>query len=245
MNVLTSLGRIVTSLGNISFGTVKRNPNNMCALLHDVSVPTKKATFAMGCFWGPDSLFGAMRGVVRTRVGYTGGSKKNPTYKSIGDHTEAIDIDFDPEQTSFEELLSVFWANHDPSSSYSQQYTSLILYHNAEQKELAEKMLKEEERKKGKVFVTKVLPFKEFYDGEDYHQKYRLQQHSWLMEAVGLKPGPQLKTSHLAARLNGHVVGFGGVAQFESEVERLGLDEKTAEYVRKLVTKFEGRGMTC
>ena len=89
----------------------------------------------------------------------------------------------------------------------------------------------------GYIFIPKY-----FYS---YHQKYRLQQHTWLMEAVGLKRGSILKSSHLAARLNGYIVGFGGVAQFDSEVSRLGLDEKTAEYVRKYVVKFEGHGLFC
>lgn len=78
-----------------------------------------------------------------------------------------------------------------------------------------------------------------------YHQKYRLQQHPLLMKAVGLVPGDKLKSSHLAARLNGYVVGRGGVSQFDAEVSRLGLDEKTADYVRKLVVKYEGQGLFC
>lgn len=78
-----------------------------------------------------------------------------------------------------------------------------------------------------------------------YHQKYRLQQHLFVMKAVGLVPGPKLKSSHLAARLNGYVVGRGGVSQFDAEVSRLGLDDKTADYVRKLVVKYEGQGLFC
>jgi len=78
-----------------------------------------------------------------------------------------------------------------------------------------------------------------------YHQKYRLQQHPSVMKAVGLVPGNKLKSSHLAARLNGYVVGRGGLAQFDAEVSRLGLDEKTADYIRKLVVKYEGQGLFC
>ncbi|XP_067011750.2 peptide methionine sulfoxide reductase [Anabrus simplex] len=218
----------------------------MSSLLHNVDVPTKKATFAMGCFWGPDSLFGAMQGVIRTRVGYAGGSKVNPAYRSLGDHTESIDIDYDPNEITYQKLLDSFWDNHDPTAKMSVQYTSLIFYHDDEQKDLAEKSLKEREQKMNRgYFVTKVIPFKEFYNAEDYHQKYRLQQHSYLMNAIGLKSGPQLISSYLAARLNGYVVGFGGVAQFDAEVEKLGLDEKTAEYVRKLVVRYEGQGLAC
>jgi len=217
----------------------------MPTLLHDIDVPTKKATFAMACFWAPDSLFGVQNGVIRTRVGFAGGTTENPAYRSIGDHTEAIEIDYDPNEVSYIELLDLFWKNHDPTARTSKQYTSLIMYHDQEQKELAEKTLKEEEKKKSTYIVTKILPATKFYDAEDYHQKYRLQQHPSLMKAVGLIPGNKLKSSHLAARLNGYVVGRGGLAQFDAEVSHLGLDEKTADYIRKLVVKYEGQGLFC
>nr|CAD7587366.1 unnamed protein product [Timema genevievae] len=231
--------------GRSRFESLSGVQRNMSQLLHEVDVPIKKATFALGCFWGPDSLFGAMKGVIRTRVGYCGGAKADPTYKSIGDHTEAIDIDYDPNEITYDDLLKVFWSSHDPTSKNTTQYTSIIFYHDDIQKELAEKTLKEEEKKHTIHLVTQILPFKKFYNAEDYHQKYRLQQHSWLVKAVGLNSGPQLTSSHLAARLNGYVVGFGGIKQFESEIDRLGLDEKVADYVRKLVVKYEGRGLTC
>jgi len=226
---------------NSEYNTLQR----MLTLLHDIDIPTKKATFAMACFWAPDSLFGVQNGVIRTRVGFAGGTTENPTYHSIGDHTEAIEIDYDANEVSYSELLDLFWKNHDPTARTSKQYTSLIMYHDQEQKELAEKTLKEEEKKKSAYIVTKILPATKFYDAEDYHQKYRLQQHPSLMEAVGLIPGNKLKSSHLAARLNGYVVGRGGLAQFDAEVSRLGLDEKTADYIHKLVVKYEGHGLFC
>ena len=86
------------------------------------AVDTETATFALGCFWGPDASFGALEGVVRTRVGYAGGDKVNPTYKMIGDHTETIEIDYDPEVISYTELLEIFFASHDPyRAAYSRQ----------------------------------------------------------------------------------------------------------------------------
>jgi len=80
--------------------------------------------------------------VVRTRVGYTGGDKPNPTYHNIGDHAESVDIDYDPEVTDYENLLDIFWKNHNPTSFYSRQYMSAIFYHDAAQKEAAELSLK-------------------------------------------------------------------------------------------------------
>ncbi|XP_069688065.1 peptide methionine sulfoxide reductase isoform X2 [Periplaneta americana] len=217
----------------------------MPSLLHDVPGPTRKATFAMACFWEPDAIYGARKGVVRTRVGYSGGTKQNPTYKDLGDHTETIDIDYDANEVTYSELLDLFWNNHDATAKTTLQYTSIIFYHDNEQKCLAEKTLAEEARKKKDPIVTKILPATTFHDAEDYHQKYRLQQHPTLMKAINLEPGPKVKTSHLAARLNGYVVGIGGVEQFDGEVKKLGLDEKTAKVVRDLVEKNKGQRLVC
>ncbi|XP_049957477.1 peptide methionine sulfoxide reductase isoform X1 [Schistocerca serialis cubense] len=216
-------------------------------ILHDIDVPVKKATFGMGCFWGPDTLYGTLKGVIRTRVGYSGGTKINPTYRDLGDHTECIDIDYDPNEISFEKLLEEFWKNHDPTYRATKQYTSLIFYHDDDQKQTAEKSFKEEEEKKGKKgkFVTKILPAAEFYNAEDYHQKYRLQQHTQLVRWLGLTAGKKLISSHAAARINGYVVGMGGVQMFEEDISRLGLTPEIADYVRKWVTKYEGHGMIC
>lgn len=217
----------------------------MSPLLHDVDVETKKATFALACFWEPDAIYGAQKGVIRTRVGYSGGEKENPTYKDLGDHTETIDIDYDPNEVTYSELLDLFWKSHDPTAKTTVQYMSIIFYHDQEQKKLAEEKLREEVKKHSDPILTKVLPATTFYDAEDYHQKYRLQQHPSLMKAVNLEPGPKVKSSHLAARLNGYVVGKGGVAQFDAEVKKLGLDEGTAKIVRELLVKNEGRQLVC
>ncbi|PSN48525.1 Peptide methionine sulfoxide reductase [Blattella germanica] len=213
--------------------------------LHDVNVKTKKATLALACFWEPDAFYGSHKGVIRTRVGYSGGTKPNPTYKDLGDHTETIEIEYDPNEVSYEELLDVFWNNHDPTAKTTLQYTSIIFYHDEEQKALAEKTLKEQQKRHSAPIVTKILPVTTFHDAEDYHQKYRLQQHPALMKAINLEPGPKVKSSYLAAKLNGYVVGRGGVAQFDKEVNKLGLDENTIKFVRELVVKNEGRALVC
>lgn len=211
---------------------------------HIVDTPTVKATFAMACFWAPDSLFGATMGVIRTRVGYTGGTAAKPTYRNLGDHTEAIQIDYDPKTISYDDLLHLFWTNHNPVSNNKRQYASFIFFHTPEQKEVAERSLKEEQQKHLQPVTTQIKAATEFFDAEDYHQKYRLQQHPFLCERFGIK-GDLLKTSTLAARLNGYVIGCGGVAQFESDLPSLGLDEKAADYVRNLVTRYEGHGLVC
>lgn len=215
------------------------------ALLHDVDIPTKKATFGMGCFWSNDSLFGATRGVVRTRVGYAGGTTKNPHYRNIGDHTEVIELDFDPKTVSYDELLNMFWAHHEYglTTKIKRQYMSLVLYHDDEQRQAAESSYKVMEQRYGQL-RTEIAPAGTFYPAEDYHQKYRLQGHKDLCRSLGMDSA-RLQTSHLAARLNGYLVGVGGKAQFEEEVGKLGLNEKQADYVRKELERNEGGGLAC
>ena len=145
---------------------------------------TEVATFAGGCFWGMEEILRKIPGVISTRVGYTGGTTKNPTYKQVctgvTGHAEAIEIAFDPTKTSYEKLLSVFFRMHDPTTLNQQhndigtQYRSAIFYHDDEQKKLAE-AVKEKFDKSGrfkKPIVTEITKAGPFYVAEDYHQKY-------------------------------------------------------------------------
>ncbi|XP_039755354.1 peptide methionine sulfoxide reductase [Pararge aegeria] len=226
------------------FCTMK--PPTNATLLHDVDIPTKKATFGMGCFWSNDSLFGATLGIIRTRVGYAGGTTKNPHYRNIGDHTEVIELDYDPKTATYEELLDMFWANHEYglTTKLKRQYQSMILYHDEEQREAAEESYKSMQVRCNGQLRTEIAPAGTFYPAEDYHQKYRLQGHKDLCRSLGLDSS-KLQTSHLAARLNGYLVGVGGKTQFEQEVVRLGLSEKQAEYVRRELERNEGGGLAC
>ena len=130
------------------------------------------ATFALGCFWGPDVYFSKLKGVIKTRVGYAGGTTKNPNYHNLGDHTETVEIAFDPEVISFEELLQQFWKQHDPSIKEVTQYKSIIFYHNQRQKKTAEMSKKEMEKNLGKKIFTEIKKAGTFYEAEEYHQKY-------------------------------------------------------------------------
>ncbi|HEX3037211.1 MAG TPA: peptide-methionine (S)-S-oxide reductase MsrA [Thermodesulfobacteriota bacterium] len=144
----------------------------------------EKATFAGGCFWCMQPPFDRLEGVVSTKVGYTGGKKKNPTYEQVcsGEtgHAEAIEITYDPSQVSYEELLNVFWTNIDPTDSGGQfydrgsQYRIAIFYHNEEQKRLAEAS-KEKLEKSGKFdrpIAAEIVSASEFYEAEENHQEY-------------------------------------------------------------------------
>lgn len=145
---------------------------------------TEKAIFAAGCFWGVEELFRTLPGVTETTVGYTGGKTENPTYEDVcahkTDHAEAVEVEFDPEKISYEELLRVFWKGHNPTTHNRQgpdigsQYRSGVFYLTENQKELAEAK-KEELQKTAKYaepIVTEITEAKVFYPAEEYHQKY-------------------------------------------------------------------------
>jgi peptide-methionine (S)-S-oxide reductase len=142
------------------------------------------AVFGGGCFWCTEAVFDELRGVKSVVSGYAGGSTKNPTYEEVcgggTGHAEVIKIDFDPTEIAFKDLLTVFFATHDPTTLNRQgndvgtQYRSAIFYANEEQKREAEAFIKELNDSKvfGKPVVTTLEPLGEFYEAEDYHQKY-------------------------------------------------------------------------
>jgi len=174
--------------------TGKRYCINAVALKLAEPALLEKATFAAGCFWGVESAFRELlgKGVVATRVGYTGGNTKNPTYESVCSHTtghaEAVEVTFDPAKIGYEQLLDLFWEIHDPTTLNRQgpdigdQYRSAIFYHGSEQKRLAEqsKARLGESKKADRPVVTQIVPAPEFYPAEDYHQNY--------FEKRGIKP---------------------------------------------------------
>jgi methionine-S-sulfoxide reductase len=131
-----------------------------------------KAKFGMGCFWGPDDLYSKTKGVKKATVGYAGGKQENPTYERLGDHTETVEVDYDPKKVSYDELLEKFWENHDPTYDTKRQYRSVIFYENEDQKKKAQKSLKKMEKKLGRKILTSIEPAKNFFKAEEYHQDY-------------------------------------------------------------------------
>ena len=144
-----------------------------------------KATFGAGCFWHVEALFRKVKGVKSTAVGYLGGSLKDPTYEDVCSghtgHAEVVQIDYDPEVVSYDDLLTVFWNNHDATTlnrqgpDVGEQYRSAIFFHNAEQEATA-KISKEKiqslDKFKGRKIVTEIVQASQFYKAEDYHQQY-------------------------------------------------------------------------
>ena len=164
--------------------------------------------------------------MIRTRVGYSGGQKKDPTYRSIGDHSETIQIDYDPTRLSYKDLLFVFWQSHDPThKSWSRQYMSAIFYQNDEQRKLALETKAFEENQRNRKIYTEIVPYGKFYLAEDYHQKYELRRHGDLMkELKAMYPRDiDFVNSTAAARINGYIGGHGKPEDFEAAIENLGL----------------------
>jgi peptide-methionine (S)-S-oxide reductase len=142
----------------------------------------KKATFGAGCFWGVEAAFRQIEGVTRTRVGYTGGTLDNPTYEDVCSHrtghAEVVEVTYDPEHVSYDELLEVFWRKHDPTQLNRQgwdigdQYRSVVFVHDGEQREAALQSKAREQSNLSAPIVTQIEPAETFYEAEDYHQQY-------------------------------------------------------------------------
>jgi peptide-methionine (S)-S-oxide reductase len=142
----------------------------------------EKATFAAGCFWGVEATFRAIPGVIDARVGYTGGDVERPTYKDVctgrTGHAEAIEVTFDPEKVSFQQLLRVFWENHDPTTlnrqgpDWGSQYRSAIFFHSPVQETDAKASVEEAQKAHKRPIVTQIVPAVAFWDAEEYHQRY-------------------------------------------------------------------------
>jgi peptide-methionine (S)-S-oxide reductase len=151
---------------------------------HHHHMTTEKATFGAGCFWGVEETFRKLKGVTSTAVGYAGGRKDNPTYEDVCSdetgHAEVVQLEFDPTQVSYDELLDVFWSSHNPTTLNRQgpdvgaQYRSIIFYHSPAQKAAAEasKQKVEKAGRFNRPVVTQIESAPAFWRAEEYHQRY-------------------------------------------------------------------------
>jgi methionine-S-sulfoxide reductase len=131
-----------------------------------------KALFGMGCFWGPDDFLSKLNGVIKTTVGYSGGKKENPTYHDLGNHTETVEIKFNPKIITYSKLLNYFFVKHDPSFETKTQYRSMVFYFNNDQKKLAQAALKKYNQENKIKAKTQIEKAGKFWSAEEYHQKY-------------------------------------------------------------------------
>jgi peptide-methionine (S)-S-oxide reductase len=142
----------------------------------------ERATFGAGCFWGVEAAFREIEGVVRTSVGYTGGSTAGPSYEQVCSgrtgHAEAVEVWFDPALVSYDELLDVFWSIHNPTTrnrqgwDFGSQYRSSIFFHDPDQEQLAIASRDRHQAERRRTIVTEIVPAPAFYDAEEYHQRY-------------------------------------------------------------------------
>lgn len=181
----------------------------------------------------------------RTRVGYAGGTTTDPTYRSIGDHTECFEVDFDPTAVSYEDLLALFWQSHNPARApYSTQYASLVLTHSEEQLVTARASAGSFEQAVGRRVLTRIDSLRRFYLAEGYHQKYRLRNDRQLMsEFSAMYPNDrELVDSTAAARVNGYLDGGGSAARLAREIDGFGLTDEGRHRLTSRVGRLSGLG---
>lgn len=181
--------------------------------------------------------------MIRTRVGYAGGTTENPTYHNLGDHSETLQIEYDPAVISYAELLEVFWNGHSPGRrSFSRQYRSAIYVHNEYQEQLARES-KERRQSGGILLSTEIEPYQGFTRAEGYHQKYMLQRFDGIArEFRSIYPHEREFTdSTAAARVNGYLGGFGTRDDLIQDVNSLGLSPRAQQQLLELVSNRKQR----
>ena len=178
---------------------------------------------------------------MRTRVGYAGGTSPDPTYEAIGDHSEAIEIEFDPKLISYRDLLAVFWKAHDPAyRSISRQYRAAFFWSGDEQRGLAEQSRLLAEKSAPRGVMTALEPLRRFTPAEDYHQKYYLRSAREVAEAYHrIYPDERDFTASTAiARVNGFLGGHGGPVRLAEEIDSLGLAGEARAALEQIVQKL-------
>jgi peptide-methionine (S)-S-oxide reductase len=170
---------------------------------------TETATFGLGCFWGPDARFGAIEGVVRTRVGYAGGTDPDPTYHALGDHTEVVQVEYDPAHLDYRALLAAAFAAHDPyRQPAKRQYHHVVCLETDRQRAALEAYLDAEGYAREDV-ATRIEPLSAFVPAESYHQKYTLRTDRTLLEVFeeAEYDDEAIRESPAAAKLNADRAG--------------------------------------
>jgi methionine-S-sulfoxide reductase len=175
-------------------------------------------------------------------VGYSGGSKKNPTYYSLGDHAETIQIDYDPARISYAQLLDIFWKSHQPDrKSWSRQYMAAVFYHTDEQKQLALQTRDREANRLGSKIQTEIIPATPFYLAEAYHHKYYMRQVPELVKEYAARY-PDLNAfigSTAVSRVNGYIGGHGSSESLQKEIAGLGLSPAGSKRLTEIVQALD------
>lgn len=171
-------------------------------------------------------------------MGYAGGTKPNPNYGDLGDHSETVQVDFDPAVIPYERLLAVFWDSHDPTEpAWSRQYRSIIFYHNEAQRISALKSMEREGARRNARILTELRPAGSFTLAEDYHQKHLLRTESvFVREFRAMYPGKEgFVHSTAAARINGYLGSYGTLEDLKAELPGFGLSAEAARILTGIV----------
>ena len=185
---------------------------------------------------------------MRTRVGYAGGTTPDPTYRRIGDHAESIQVDYDPERVSYEDLIEMFWCAHRPSAPpWSTQYMSAVFWEGDEQRAVTERTRDRVESATGQRVHTLVAPLGRFYVAEDYHQKYRLRRERDLMREFAEVFGDEaaFRDSTATARCNGFLDGYGELDLLQREIDTYGLTEHGRKRLLSASEGLSGASVRC
>lgn len=188
----------------------------------------EKAYFSMGCFWGSEAMLASCPGVLYTRTGFTGGTAPSPSYSAIADHVETVEVAFDPEVVSFEDLVNYFWTHHNARAKpIFRQYASAIFTTSQEQAESARRSRELRQEQGGPDPIhTAIIPLETFYPAEEYHQKYYLRQDEKLF---ALLPGSPRDHTRLATKLNALAGRAGERDELKQSLSELGLTPPQTE----------------
>jgi len=170
---------------------------------------TRTATFGLGCFWGPDAAFGALDGVVRTRVGYAGGTKPDPSYEVLGDHTEVVQVDYDPDRLCFADLLERAFDSHTPHEQSRKRQYQYVVFTESDDQQAQLRSFLDANGYDPEGIETRLEQLSAFHVAEAYHQKFNLGGSRWAtdpFETAGYSE-TEIRESPAAAKLNAHLGG--------------------------------------
>lgn len=198
----------------------------------------KKAIFASGWFWSPDAQFGVLDGILQTRVGYSSGEEKNPTYENIKDHSECVEILYDSNVIKYKDLLKILKSTYNSSyASVMKQYASIIFYQEEEEKKEAIEFLASLK----KPNFTQIKKMSDFYLAENYHQKYYLQLNKELFKDIrsNFNSYEEALFSKTSSRINGYLTGKGNLKLFLSQEKELKISDKMKIRLKNIVESYD------
>jgi len=226
-----SIVLVITAITDILLAKVHCLEDNL-PLQNSTSPQLSRAYVAMGCFWGVEGLFARLPGVLKTRVGYAGGTPDSPipSYHFMGNHAETGELHFDETQTSYQDIANWLFAHHDPTAmpeGNDQRYRTLLFYTDEEQCAVAEETTRREKAKRPGMemyFRTGIQPFAAFYPAEDYHQKHWLRLQPMLAQQLGLTSDAEMVESTVVAKVNAFLSGYNNLTALNLLAYEQGID---------------------